>query len=255
MAWSGKPLSKNRASGEANRVKNPFISVGGTIQPKILYKLSKGDFMDNGFMDRILFCWPDNLKPNPISDYQIKEKSLSNYHQIINRLLSNTEQGVVIQFNPNARKEYIEWHNTINLPAISEATDLEGAFSKFNIYVARFALLLEGLKYGCGLSDLSCVTHDSVKGAIALAAYFKANTEKVYRKLFFGSPLDMLPEKDRHLFSVLPNQFQTSEFLEFASGLGIPKRTAEYKLNRYKKKGKGQLFVSSDRGFYKKKEF
>ena len=61
--WSGKPIRINRKTSEPIFISLPFISVIGTIQPAVLKELAK-DRTENGFMDRILFVIPDDLKKN-----------------------------------------------------------------------------------------------------------------------------------------------------------------------------------------------
>ena len=58
--FSLQQIRVNRASGNNLFVPDPYVSIVGTIQPRVLRNLSPdGAMIDNGFLDRMLFVWPE----------------------------------------------------------------------------------------------------------------------------------------------------------------------------------------------------
>ena len=60
--WSGTTISIDRASGKSLRIEDPFIGVIGSTQISVLKSFAKDGRSSNGFMDRLLFVYPDTQK-------------------------------------------------------------------------------------------------------------------------------------------------------------------------------------------------
>src|SRR5262249_10752080 len=61
-AWSGAPIKVNRRNRPLPLfVPEPFLSVLGGIQPDLLGDLAEKQGRSEGFLDRILFSYPDNV--------------------------------------------------------------------------------------------------------------------------------------------------------------------------------------------------
>lgn len=85
--WSGKPIKINRKTTDPINIPLPFISVGGTIQPFVLNELAQNR-TQNGFLDRILFVFPDNLKKEYWNNNELNPVISRNWENIITNLLS-----------------------------------------------------------------------------------------------------------------------------------------------------------------------
>ena len=57
--WSGDSVNVNRMTRVGSFVPHPFIPVLGGIQPNILTGFSTEENKDNGFVDRLLLCYPE----------------------------------------------------------------------------------------------------------------------------------------------------------------------------------------------------
>ena len=62
-SWSGSSININRMTRPGSFVEKPFMPVIGGIQPGILNTLYSEDKKDNGFMDRMLISFPENIVP------------------------------------------------------------------------------------------------------------------------------------------------------------------------------------------------
>ena len=80
--WSGKPVRINRKTSEPTYIPLPFISVLGTIQPGVLIELAENR-TENGFIDRLLFVLPDNLKKEYWSETELSPIIVERWDSIV----------------------------------------------------------------------------------------------------------------------------------------------------------------------------
>jgi hypothetical protein len=232
--WSGKPINIDRKTSDSIFIATPFISVAGTIQKGILDELAKDRRTQNGFIDRILFCMPDNIQKDYWGETDLPEVFEHNWGRIISNIINinletddeNNPVPVVLNLTPEAKREIFEWQkkNTNQCNEL-ESEVLSGVFSKMDMYVLRLALILEILSYASHESDLKAVSINSVKGAIKLVEYFKKSAVRVNSILSSNNPLDKYPADKRALYNSLPDTFTTEVGLKIAESLGITERT------------------------------
>lgn len=230
--WSNKPTSIDRVSKPVPLwLPQPFLNIIGSIQPRVLPKLFPLNRTDNGFIQRFLFSFPDNVEKQPINDFEIDESVLANYSNWINKYISNnpikndneTELPIskIYFWSEPAKEFFYEWQkeNTIQVNKKSDSLESE-ILSKFDIHFCRLCLILQIMR------DYSAneISLDAVKGAAKLCAYFKGCALKVL-KILAKSKVDSLPQDKRQLFETLPNEFTTGEGLKIALKMGIPERT------------------------------
>ena len=69
--WSCSPIDIVRKNSDPLLIRTPFISVCGNIQPAVLEGLGGANRSQNGFIDRILFAYPETLKKPYWSDEEL----------------------------------------------------------------------------------------------------------------------------------------------------------------------------------------
>lgn len=254
--WSGKPINIDRKTGEPIFIPLPFISVAGTIQKGILNELAKDSRTQNGFIDRILFVIPDNIRKEYWSESDLPPGVSDNWQRIVSNLLSlavTTDETLnpspeVLKFTPEAKRALFDWQRA-NTDQVNEAESeaLSGIFSKMDMYVVRLALILEMLRYACSESDKQAVSIEAVQGAVKLVEYFKNSAVKVNTILSNASPLDKHPADKQALYKALPDTFTTETGVQIAEGLGVPQRTFQRFLKA------DELFKRLSRGEYEKR--
>jgi len=191
--WSGATITVNRKTGKPIFIPNPFISVCGTIQPAILDEFAKDKMNKNGFTDRILFAYPENLKKPYLDDEEMSQELTENYKEIIIKLYNLTEyqdplteqEPDTLNFSVNAKKAFLEWNkqNTdlINDDNIPE--QIRSLYSKYVSYISRFALLLQMLYWASGEDNKENISSKALSGAKELIEYFKENAIRVIDKI------------------------------------------------------------------------
>lgn len=247
--WSNKPINIDRKTNEPIYIPYPFISVVGNIQPSILFELAKNSRAQNGFIDRLLFAFPEGLRKVYWSDEELDPTVAENWNLIISNLLvlplslneNLTPNPIILSFDQEASDKIKDWqkHNT-NLCNSAEDESLEGIYSKLEVYAVRFSLILEMLMFACGKSDKQSIGIEAVNGAIKLVEYFRATAAKVNSIISNYNPLDKLPANKQKLYELLPLSFTRDTGLKIAQSMGFAHATYDRFLadNRFFKKVK-----------------
>jgi hypothetical protein len=253
--WSGKPIRINRKTSEPTYIPLPFISVAGTIQPGVLNELA-ANRTENGFLDRLLFVVPDNLKKEYWSETELNPRIAENWNNIISKLLdlsvlqdeTNNPQPEILKFSPEAKAILFDWQRKLTDESNNPENEaMSGIYAKMEMYAARLALCLEMMRFACGESDKKNVGIEAVQGAIKLVEYFKKTAFKVHSIISNASPLDKLPTDKQTLYIALPDTFTTSEGVQVAESMGMAERTFKRFLSNR------ELFNNHTRGEYEKR--
>lgn len=254
--WSSKSLLIDRKSiKEAISIKLPFLSVGGTTQDGILKKLFSGSKQNNGFIDRMLFTYPNELEYPKWNEQEIEPFLVSEYRDLIYRLLDLpcdlNEYGAIkpkeLPYSKNGKYHMVYWYNAkAELLNSQQNSELSSTYSKIEIYLHRFALIIQALRWACGEAELEEIDEISVIKAIDLVEYFKNNAFKV-QNLMNPLELDQLDEIRKNLFLALPHTFKRKEGLEIAKNIGVKQSAYDAFLKNDK------LFIKAAYGQFKKK--
>lgn len=255
-AWNGDPMVVDRKTSGPIRIPNTNISVAGTIQPAVIEELANGGRALNGFIDRLLFVWPDGLEKPLWTDDEINLPLLEAYQDAISRLLDLTfdaeNKAHTLRMEPEARKRLFKFFNEENKPLCDTAENelLGGIYGKFDIHAQRLVIALHLLWWAYqGKGDVpQLVEAQTVERAIKAAEYFRAQSLKVFNRLHNSNPFDDLPADKRKVYEALPEEFKKKDGEVIAEKKGMPARTFRHWL----KTGKGSLFESPRYGVWAK---
>ena len=244
--FTGVPIIVNRLHSDSFSVSNPFVGIIGGVQPGLLRKFADGK-TDSGFIYRWLFAYPDKRTFSRFQDDEIDDHTLNQWETIIDtiRRIRYNGKTTVIRLSPEAYDLYKQWYNTGRETMEHASTSFIGITTKMERYCARFALILEVLRYTCGQSDLTSISAQSMKDAFKLTYYFIAGAQKALKKLH-SDPLGALTEKQRSIYLDLPSVFTTREGLTTALLHSMSERT-------FKDWIKTPLFRKLDYGTYEKR--
>lgn len=255
--FSGKPIIIDRRGSESISIRHTFIGVIGSIQHGLLKDLSKGEKSDNGFLDRILFVLPKDLKKKywSIEDLPSHITPLWNniMKEIININLALDDNGDPVPkqlpFESQAKKRLYEWqrHNT-DLCNAETNERLVGVYSKLEIYAIRFSLIIQIVRWACKEAENDCIDLTSVEYAIELVEYFRKTSQYVQQILSSSAVLEALPSDKLKLYEALPSEFSTSEGAQIAEKFNISKQG----FNRFLMDSKNGLLDNYKHGRYKK---
>ena len=244
--FAGSGVTVNRVSSDPVKIDNTCISIFGGVQPGILKSFAKGK-VQNGFMDRWIFAFPDKVPYPKLKENEIDDSVKESWNRIIERILSIPYDGKpnVLRFSPEAKAAYSDWFNSLSDQKNCGGDAFAGLATKMDRYCGRLALGLEILAYGCGESELTEVSLRSVKGAIALCYYFIGCGLKAQRE-YLSSPASDLPAIQRLIYDELPPSFETKQGVDIAIGYGMPERS-------FKRWLATSYFKKVSYGFYEKR--
>jgi len=233
-AWNSKPINIDRKKGDPIFIPSPFICVAGTIQTGLLNELAKESRTQNGFMDRILFVFPDNIKKTYWSETELSLGIIEEWKAIISKLITvplrydetGNPDPEILHFSPDAKKLLWEWQR-MNADQCNNADSeiIAGLYSKMDMYAPRLALILEMMSWASNQSTKEKISIKSISGAIKLVEYFKKAAVKVNTIVSSDRPLEKFPKDKIQLFEALPDKFTTEEGLKIAAQLNIPDRS------------------------------
>ena len=256
-AWSGKQINNDRKGSEPVFIPLPYISICGNIQTRILLDLAKDSRAQNGFIDRILFAFPDGIKKPYWSEIEIDPSIRLNWRKIIHELLSiNLEFDEatfspvpkVLKFTPEAYQTLKDWERgNTDLCNTTDSDALASIYGKFDIHVIRLSLILEMLQFACNKNDNQTVGIESITGAIKLTTYFRRTAEKVHAIIINSNPLDKHPSNKQNLYNALPDYFRTEVGLQIAAAFNMADRTFKRFINDK------ELFTRVRQGEYEKR--
>ena len=240
--FSGKPIISDRKSSKPVHLNHPFFSVIGSIQPELLFEIGKSSRNYNGFTDRLLFCFPDNLIKLGWSDTQLSEQTLEKYKKIIESLFEfeyETDeygdfQPRIMEFTEESKKVIYDWVNNINLSFCHnpEYVAFTGVFSKLETYIGRFCLIFQLLNVTCGdFASRMVIELEAAESAVTLAEYFRQNAMKVHSIISSYNPLDFLTPDKLAVYQKLPDEFQRDKGLTTAMSLGMKRVTYDRFIN------------------------
>jgi hypothetical protein len=181
--WAGKTLKVDRKGADPLYIPHPAISVTGGIQP-VMLGLLRNDAGHDGFIDRILFSYPD-VPPGLWSDGEISPEAFTDVLNLF-RHLRRLDGHVAVHLSPDAAQAFIDWHDDNARLTMKALSGIAGVYAKLPNQVARLALVLH------------CLTHpedprrplsaETMDGAIDLGEYFRAHAHRVQAKFGLAAP-------------------------------------------------------------------
>lgn len=243
--WSGKSVFLNRKTAKSSFVESPLISVLGGIQPGVLDSFYTEENKDNGFIDRMLLCFPDllveeynenELNPGILTWYS--DYVIAFYDGIKSKVLkfNNDDEiePIIAKFSTDAKKEWKRIFNDITGQQNSDEENeyMKSMLPKQKSYIPRFALLINTLNWynSNGYSDLDIISKESILAAEKLSRYFIAMSKKIkinsaevndIKKYIRNNDSKTSYEKFKELYAINPEINKS----ELAEKLGISRKT------------------------------
>jgi hypothetical protein len=186
--WAGAPAHVDRKGSEPIILFSPFLSVCGCIPPDILPELTDEKNRADGFMDRVLFAFPEQIG-QAWSDAVISEEAIQSINKCFDELMKldfdRDGEPVNISLNIKARDRFINWINghyeemeRENFPYI-----LRGPWAKMPGQLARITLIIHLCRHAASETENVLIDDASMANGILLTEYFKNHACKVYNAL------------------------------------------------------------------------
>jgi hypothetical protein len=191
-AWSGDPVSVHRKNQDAGpvRVAHPFVCVVGGLPPDLLTAMRGERAVTDGFMDRILFSYPQEYPAAGETWNCVPEECEEQWRDCLAQLraleiVDDPARGPRPRFVRLTACGHAAWERFTNRLAADRNSDttpdcIRAALGKMNSYGARLALIAHYLRLVTGETDGEDVDGESMDRAAQLVSYFQGHLLRVY---------------------------------------------------------------------------
>lgn len=204
--YEGRPIEVDRKSSDRPGlfIRDPSISVTGTIQPDVLEDRLDALHFQSGFAARLLMCEPPE-QPRRFNDAGVTEDVRQKYRSLIQGLyeieMPDREEGVLnsdLQLTGEAREIYGEFFDeNQRLLEKLKSGPLRAVVAKIEAVAARL-----GLVHQLAMNpDASKLGHESIIAGIVLARWFRHEVARIYQRHGLS---DLGVSRDRRLANQLP---------------------------------------------------
>ncbi|MEC1786065.1 YfjI family protein [Schinkia azotoformans] len=192
--WNGGMLKVDRQGQDPKFIKETFCCLAGAMTPNGIARIASNGNTDNGFLDRILFCWIDSNKSFKITKKSMSEQIKNDYFKLFKDLTElEYKKDRDILLNDEAYDRYSVYNDKLAEIA-GEDEKLQSIHSKIMMYLVRFALIIHLCEQQEQFVKHEEIQAETMDKAIQLCEYFRGQQNKIYEKLA-KSEKDELLEK------------------------------------------------------------
>lgn len=233
-AWSGTQIKITRkGEDEPVVIDNPCISIVGTLQPGRAGDLLTNEVIENGMVDRLLFCYPENPVVHMWRDVNTSCQERINasveaqkrWAEIIRTLHHKPYPTYTPRTLVKEASDRLYEVRDTDAKLAREAGDenTNSRFAKTPVHIARLALILQCIGEAAGAYPKgNVVNFESLRTAHYLNIHFDKSLERLMTGMVLNNgvisnnPLDVL----RHL----PDEFTFDEFDAYVPGDNVRRK-------------------------------
>jgi len=244
--WSNGHEKVGRVGRATTFVSNLFVTIFGSIQPKVLKHLADNSKFDNGFFARILFAYPHQpTKPYPTrrraspQAYEDYKKTMRYIYDLPTDILPSESAfsfdevfTYKIPLENPANETLYKYRCKITdfINDLPEDDTMREIYGKMENYVLRFAIILHLLEKSCDkkyvVDEVTVrqmrINNSTVKKAIQLCDYFTYTSRKVVKGL--TNPIESLSKTKQVLYNRLDPNFTTEQAVKLGEAIGAGQR-------------------------------
>lgn len=254
--FNGSSVMRDRMNGNSAFAKTTYLTIIGTTQPAVLRDVFFNK-SESGFFDRWLITQPDGFKKQYPNQYGIDPIIESKYSAMLRSLLDfgyNEEHHLQMQYHAESYKIINDFQVfMIDEENKTDNDDYRGILAKMEIYLHKFALLLQSIIYTYD-NNFQYVSVEAAKGAVVLCKYFIDQAMKI-RVL---NPIEQLKNEWPEVYRQLPshgNNFTRNEFVKKCAEFGLKESIADKFLRANAERSERLLFYKVKQGIYTKNLF
>lgn len=189
---NGEILIVDRKTGPTKTICVPhaYVSVCGGIQPAILDRALGVEHRESGLLARFLLTCPPR-RPKHWTDADIDPAAEAELARLLARLYGlqpdTGDDGqpcpVYVGMTTDAKQLWVAFYNAHGAEQVDLTGELAAAWSKLEGYAARLALIVHYARWAAddpSLQHPDRIDADSMRRAVVLAEWFKAETRRFY---------------------------------------------------------------------------
>jgi len=219
--WSNQPTTIDRIGNPIPLfITNPYLSIIGGLQPRMLNSAFPIQKLNNGFFQRFLFAFPESNLKQPINDTENDEAIYNKYKDFIQNYINTSSvyevdgkiESKVLNWTPEAKTFFYTWQSE-NCDLVNEyQNSIKGEIaSKYDNHFIRLSLLLQ-LMFDPKSENIEIT---AVKGAKELCKYYINCAFKILAIIQNPTEyLETLNQNKKDFYRTVPERFTTAEALE-----------------------------------------
>lgn len=229
--WSNQPTTIDRIGNPIPLfIQNPYLSIIGGLQPRMLASAFPIQKLNNGFFQRFLFAFPNSSAKVPINDIELDNSIFERFKTYINDYFSYTAvqkidgniNSKILKWNAEAKDFFYQWQKE-NCEKVNEyQNNIKGEIiSKFDNHFVRLSLLLQLMED----PHSNEIQIRAVKGAKDLCNYYMNSSFKVLAILQNPNEyLKTLADNKINFYNMISNEFTTATAIEIGKKFDIQER-------------------------------
>jgi hypothetical protein len=216
--WSNQPTTIDRIGNPIPLfITNPYLSIIGGLQPRMLSSSFPIQKLNNGFFQRFLFAFPESNFKQPINDIENDEMIYNQYKDFIQNYISTYSvyevdgkiESRILKWTPEAKTFFYNWQAE-NCEIVNEyQNSIKGEIaSKYDNHFIRLSLLLQ-LMFDPQSESIDIT---AVQGAKELCRYYMNCAFKVLAVI--QNPveyLETLNQNKKDFYKAIAENFTTAE--------------------------------------------
>jgi len=185
--YNGRSHNVKRKGGSRLHVRSTALWLTGVLPPGVLRRSLGTEQKESGLAARLLMAAPPR-RPSKWTEETVSPIVQENFRQVVERLYElqpqvddrGREIPIVVPFDYEAKKLWIDFYDSHNEEAAALVGDLLAAWSKLEETAARLALILHETKVASRQAKPEMIDADTMRRALRLTAWFKRETVRVY---------------------------------------------------------------------------
>lgn len=236
--WSNQPTTIDRIGNLIPLfITNPYLSIIGGLQPRMLSSAFPVQKLNNGFFQRYLFAFPESNFKQPINDNENDKVIFEKYKDFIQSYLQTSTvyeidgqiESRILKWNHEAKIFFYQWQSD-NCDVVNEyQNNIKGEIaSKYDNHFIRLSLLLQMMED----PESESIGLRAVRGAKALCTYYMNCAFKVLAVI--QNPieyLETLPQNKKDFYKTIPEKFTTAEAVKLGLSFEFLERRVKEFLN------------------------
>lgn len=236
--WSNQPTTIDRIGNPIPLfITNPYLSIIGGLQPRMLSRSFPIQKLNNGFFQRFLFAYPELNYKQPINDNENEKVLFERYKDFIQNYIQSSLvcevngqiESKILKWTPEAKNFFYQWQEE-NCNLVNEyQNNIKGEIaSKYDNHFIRMSLLLQIMEN----PHSNEIELKAVQGAKDLCVYYMNCAFKVLAVIQNPNEyLQTLTENKRTFYNAIPERFTTAEAIVLGLSFDFLERRVKDFLN------------------------
>lgn len=201
--FSNEAANLTRKTAKSSFIESPLIPVLGGVQPGIFGQINTAENKDNGFLDRLLVCYPEK-EIEHYNENSINQEVLDWWDGYLNQFFDQMRKKVltydkfgeieskIVRLSEDAEKEWMRIFNNVTDMQNSDSVNeyVKSMLSKQKSYIPRFALILNCLWAFDSGKDFYWIEKDVMLMAEKLSNYFISMSKKIKISMIESSEMN-----------------------------------------------------------------